>query len=89
MKPEGVPPLAQMEAELAVGWPDPWPGLRHAPAVSYGIDRRASGMGWRGKLTHCKRGHEFTEANTYRKPDGHRNCRRCRADRQRGLLWQW
>jgi hypothetical protein len=28
------------------------------------------------KLTHCKRGHEFTEANIYRH-DGKRHCRAC------------
>ena len=28
--------------------------------------------------THCKRGHEFTEANTYPVPGGGRNCRTCR-----------
>jgi hypothetical protein len=27
--------------------------------------------------TECVNGHEFTEANTYRKPDGHRQCRAC------------
>jgi hypothetical protein len=30
--------------------------------------------------THCKNGHEFTEANTLVKPDG-RKCRTCRRDR--------
>lgn len=30
--------------------------------------------------THCKHGHEFTEANVYRTPDGRRNCRRCHHD---------
>lgn len=34
--------------------------------------------------THCKRGHEFTEANTYRiTATGHRSCRTCRATRER------
>lgn len=27
--------------------------------------------------THCDHGHEFTEANTYRGPDGWRRCREC------------
>lgn len=27
--------------------------------------------------THCKHGHEFTEANTYRKSNGTRACREC------------
>jgi len=28
--------------------------------------------------THCDSGHEFTEANTYMRPDGGRRCRACR-----------
>jgi hypothetical protein len=33
----------------------------------------------------CRRGHIFTEANTYTRPDGRgRECRTCR--RQRGLV---
>jgi hypothetical protein len=31
--------------------------------------------------TACKHGHEWTDANTYRTKEGHRLCRRCRADR--------
>lgn len=27
--------------------------------------------------THCDNGHEFTEANTYRRPNGGRDCRAC------------
>ena len=30
-----------------------------------------------GPVTHCKRGHEFDEANTYWRPDGSRRCRSC------------
>lgn len=34
--------------------------------------------------THCKQGHEFTEANTYfNTRTGHRTCRACRAARER------
>jgi hypothetical protein len=32
---------------------------------------------WNGNKTHCKHGHEFSEANTYRYPDGERACRTC------------
>lgn len=29
-------------------------------------------------VTHCPHGHEYTEANTYVNPKGHRFCRKCR-----------
>lgn len=40
--------------------------------------------------THCKRGHPFDAANTYRTPDGKRICRTCeRAKRKRlNALWK-
>lgn len=31
--------------------------------------------------THCKHGHEFTEQNTYVRPDGYKECKICRVDR--------
>lgn len=33
--------------------------------------------------THCKYGHPFDAANTYRRPDGGRTCRECKGSRQR------
>lgn len=36
------------------------------------------------RKTHCDHGHEFTSANTYRRPDnGGRQCRACNRDRDR------
>jgi hypothetical protein len=35
------------------------------------------------RKTHCKYGHEFTEANTYVMPNGHRVCRVCARRRAR------
>lgn len=34
------------------------------------------------KMTHCKRGHEFNDANTNTLQDGERQCRICRRERQ-------
>jgi len=31
--------------------------------------------------THCKHGHEFTDGNTYIRPDGYKECRMCREAR--------
>jgi hypothetical protein len=31
--------------------------------------------------THCPHGHEFTDENTYTRPDGYRECRTCRVNR--------
>jgi hypothetical protein len=34
-------------------------------------------------FTHCPQGHPYDEVNTYRKPNGHRDCRACRAEASR------
>jgi hypothetical protein len=31
--------------------------------------------------THCHHGHEFTAENTYVRPDGYKECRKCRTKR--------
>ena len=40
-------------------------------------DMAAKGRQWNQKKTHCHRGHEFDEENTYAKPGGGRECRAC------------
>lgn len=45
---------------------------------------RNSAMNAKGRQTQCKRGHQFTEENTYRNPGtGRRQCRTCMKERPR------
>lgn len=50
----------------------------HLEPVTHAENDRRRGAA----VTHCSRGHEFTEQNTYVSPDGHRHCRLC-TDRSR------
>ena len=47
------------------------------------LDAVRNGIHVNAAKTHCKRGHEYSEANTYRDRQGSRQCRRCHADRER------
>ncbi len=47
----------------------------HLEAVTHAVNQR---RGAYANKTHCKHGHAYTAENTYRKPNGKRNCRRCR-----------
>lgn len=33
-------------------------------------------------ITHCPQGHEYSDENTYRRPDGRRKCRSCNRIRE-------
>lgn len=54
----------------------------HLEPVTGAENMRRSPL-WGGRYqrakTHCKRGHAYDAANTYRRPDGGRDCRICRA----------
>lgn len=51
---------------------------RHLEPVTHAENVRRGISGWQQKAkTHCKRGHEFSEKNTYVRPDTHRACRKC------------
>lgn len=39
--------------------------------------------GEKAQKTHCVRGHEFNEANTYVKPNGNRACKACHKGREK------
>jgi len=49
------------------------------------IDIVKSGKHHSASRTHCPRGHEYTEANTYRSPSGDRICRACKPINKR--IW--
>lgn len=59
--------------------------LRWDTQTSNNLDAVAHGTHHNGSKTHCKRGHEFTAANTYLNPSsGGRQCRQCDRD-NRGI----
>ncbi|AZL13817.1 hypothetical protein CXR25_14045 [Brevibacterium aurantiacum] len=43
-------------------------------------DKVRNGLHPMASRTHCKWGHEYTIENTYRRPNGARQCRTCRAN---------
>lgn len=45
----------------------------HLEAVTGAENKSRQGQ----RQTHCIHGHEYTEENTYRQPDGRRRCRQC------------
>jgi hypothetical protein len=66
---------------------NPW----HLEAVPGCVNRaRANGRRWENSvpLSHCKRGHEFSEENTYVSRAGVRSCRECTRMRQRAAYWE-
>lgn len=50
------------------------------------LAKRAAALRARAaKITHCPKGHEYSEANTYRNKKGKRICRACNAERVSGV----
>ena len=71
------PPCCQTEP--TEGYPDGHLFLgTHADNAA---DKVAKGRHHGQQKTHCKAGHRFTEANTYVRANGVRNCRACATDR--------
>ena len=49
------------------------------------LDMAANGNCWKSNITHCPKGHEYTEENTYYAPGtGHRQCRTCIKAKNKG-----
>lgn len=48
--------------------------------------RSGSASAMNARKEACHRGHAFTEENTYRTPNGRRQCRTCARDRRRGRV---
>ena len=46
-------------------------------------DKLRNGHNTNANKTHCKNGHEYTDENTYIRPDGNRDCRECVGERGR------
>lgn len=57
----------------------------HLEAVTPLVNRQRSKAPRRRKVTHCNHGHEYTEANTYHRSDGWRECRACQKRRRQGF----
>ena len=54
------------------------PGHLEAVTVGQNVLRGVGITAAQARQTHCKRGHEFNEENTYVKPQGGRVCRTCK-----------
>lgn len=50
----------------------------HLEAVTQSVNAARGNRNRVAERTHCKQGHEFSEENTYERPDGGRGCRACR-----------
>jgi hypothetical protein len=61
--------------------PDHLEPVSHAENVARGDSGKHN-----ADKTHCPRGHEYTEANTYRPKRGGRECRTCMRDRSRATM---
>lgn len=61
--------------------------VRHLRCVTKQVnltENIENAMWQRGKAkTHCPRGHEYSETNTYKRPRGGRTCRECKRSRSR------
>ena len=65
--------------------------VRHLEPVTIRENLMRSSATWAARnaaKTHCKHGHEFTDANTYRAPDGQRMCRECARASDRRAYWR-
>lgn len=76
--------------ELSLEHTVPWQTARHPKTVFFDVDRvafshlKCNSGSFNREKTHCLHGHEYTAANTFRRPgDGYRECRQCRREQNR------
>jgi hypothetical protein len=76
--PEGLEPDHLCRVHTCINYE------RHLELVTHleNVLRGNSPSAHHARKTHCKHGHEFTQANTYHHPSGGRRCREC------SRMWQ-
>ena len=78
--PEGMHVCHSCDTPACVNPDHLWLGTNQDNQLDKSIKGRAAGQ----NKTHCPRGHEYTEENTYWRPNtGWRVCRTCNRDRRR------
>ncbi len=81
--------------DLSIEHKEPWQGAADPKAAFFDLENIAfshlrcnsgattGGGKFQREKTHCPKGHEYTEANTYHPPTGQQVCRKCAQEHRR------